>query len=877
MDAGARPSVATTCPYCGVGCGVLARPEADGVAVSGDPNHPANLGRLCAKGMALGETVGLEGRLLHPAVAGRRASWEAAIAAVADAFSHAIAAHGPDAVALYGSGQLLTEDYYVANKFMKGFVGSANIDTNSRLCMASSVAGHKRAFGADTVPGTYEDLEAADLLVLVGSNLAWCHPVLFQRVMAAKALRPAMRIVVIDPRKTATTAAADLHLALAPDTDVPLFAGLLNHVHPTPFLAHTEGSAEALEAAARWTIPAVAAATSLSEGAIAAFYEAFAETEKTVTVYSQGVNQSACGTDKVNAILNVHLSTGRIGRPGMGPFSATGQPNAMGGREVGGLANMLACHMELGNAAHRAIVQRHWAAPRMASAPGLKAVDLFEAVHDGRIKALWVMATNPSASLPDAARVDEALKRVPFLAVSDVVASTDTLRHADVALPAAAWGEKDGTVTNSERRVSRQRAFLPLPGEARPDWAIISDVATAMGFDGFNYTGPHEIFDEHAALSAADNNGTRDFDIGGLVGLGRAGYDRLAPQQWPIRAGAPPKTRFFADGRFYTPSGRAQMVATHFQPPQKRAPRYPFVLNTGRVRDQWHTMTRTGRAPTLSAHIAEPFVEIHPDDAAAIGVGAADLAVVENPRGRIIVRVLVTARQRRGNLFVPIHWTDETSACARVDALVDPVTDPHSGQPALKSARVAVRPFRPALYGFAVSTTAFARPPFAYFAEAPVPAGVAMEFAALDADANAALKTLFGDRRLDGVTDQVAGTHRFAAMAHGRVTGAVFLAPAPVAVSRAHVIAALGTDAPLSAVLAGRPPAGVADPGPTVCTCFGVGANPIRAAIADGATTVEAVGACLSAGTNCGSCRAEIAQLIAAAPSAKGAREGVLS
>ncbi len=640
MDAAASPATRTTCPYCGVGCGVLARPDGGGgVSVSGDPSHPANFGRLCSKGSTLGETVGLENRLLHPMAGGRRVSWDAALTRVADAFSAAIAEHGPDSVALYVSGQLLTEDYYVANKLMKGFIGSANIDTNSRLCMASSVAGHKRAFGADTVPGVYEDLEAADLIVLVGSNLAWCHPVLHQRIAAAKALRPSMRIVAIDPRQTATTSAADLHLPIAPDTDVALFAGLLaflarSGLTDTAYVAdHTAGAGDALAEAGRWTLDAVAAATGLPAAAVADFYSAFGRTERVVTIYSQGVNQSAHGTDKVNAIINAHLLTGRIGRPGMGPFSVTGQPNAMGGREVGGLSNALACHMELENPAHRAIVQRHWGAPVMADRPGLKAVELFEAVHEGRIKALWVMATNPSASLPDADRVDSALANVPFLAVSDVAASTDTLRHADVALPAAAWGEKSGTVTNSERRISRQRQFLPLPGEARPDWDIVCDVARRMGFSGFDYDGPHAIFDEFAALSAADNDGRRDFDIGGLAGLGRAGYDRLEPQQWPVPAAGRGPVRFFANGGFFTPDRRARLVPTPFVEPPKTAPRFPFVLNTGRVRDQWHTMTRTGLAPTLSSHLAEPFAEIHPDDAAALGISPATLVTVASPRG----------------------------------------------------------------------------------------------------------------------------------------------------------------------------------------------------------------------------------------------------
>ncbi|MEI8444809.1 molybdopterin-dependent oxidoreductase, partial [Mesorhizobium sp. CCNWLY176] len=537
--------VRTTCPYCGVGCGVLAGVAADGeITVRGDPDHPANFGRLCSKGSALAETLDLGDRLLYPEIHGRRAGWNEALDLVATKFSQAIAEHGPDSVAFYVSGQLLTEDYYVANKLMKGFVGSANIDTNSRLCMASSVAGHRRAFGSDTVPGTYEDLELADLIVLVGSNLAWCHPVLYQRIVAAREKRPGMKIVVIDPRRTMTADFADLHLAIAPDGDTALFTGLLAYLADGERLnrdyisRHTNGFEEALSAAVALDLAAVSDRTGISEETLARFYSLFANTQRLVTVYSQGVNQSASSTDKVNAIINCHLATGRIGRPGMGPFSVTGQPNAMGGREVGGLANMLAAHMEIENPQHRDRVQRFWKSPAIAERPGLKAVDMFRAVADGRIKALWIMATNPADSMPDADAVEAALRACPFVVVSDIAANTDTIRHAHVKLPATGWGEKDGTVTNSERRISRQRAFLPPPGEARPDWWAMAEVAKRMGFaEAFSYDAPSEIFAEHAALSAFENGGERDFDIGVYAAVDGDGYEALAPFQWPAPAG----------------------------------------------------------------------------------------------------------------------------------------------------------------------------------------------------------------------------------------------------------------------------------------------------------------------------------------------------
>ncbi len=530
-------TVKTTCPYCGVGCGVLATKNPDGtVSIAGDPDHPSNVGRLCSKGSALGETLSMDDRLLVPEVDGQEISWDAALDLVADKFSASVAEHGPDSVAFYVSGQILTEDYYVANKLMKGFIGSANIDTNSRLCMASSVAGHKRAFGSDTVPGTYEDLESCDLLVLVGSNLAWCHPVLYQRVEAAKASNPAMRVVVIDPRETATCAIADLHLALKPDTDAVLFNGLLAFLSETGALnsayidQHTEGFEEALSAAGTCEIHRIAEQTGLPPQDVVLFYTMVARTEKTVTVYSQGVNQSVVGTDKVNAIINTHLATGRIGRKGMGPFSVTGQPNAMGGREVGGLANTLAAHMSIENPDHRALVREFWQSPSIAEKSGLKAVDLFRAVRAGKIKALWIMATNPVDSLPDADGVADALKKCPFVVVSDVTRATDTAAYADVLLPAAAWGEKNGTVTNSERRISRQRAFLERPGEVRPDWWQVTEVARRMGFaQAFDYDGPASVFREHAALSGYGNNGLRAFDISALKHVSCAEYDRLKP------------------------------------------------------------------------------------------------------------------------------------------------------------------------------------------------------------------------------------------------------------------------------------------------------------------------------------------------------------
>lgn len=870
----------TTCPYCGVGCGVLAsRDDTGKISVRGDPDHPANFGRLCSKGSALAETLGLDGRVLHPRVNGHRAGWDEALDLVADTFRRTIADYGPDSVAFYVSGQLLTEDYYVANKLMKGFIGSANIDTNSRLCMASSVAGHRRAFGADTVPACYEDLELADLVVLVGSNMAWCHPVLYQRVAAAKAARPAMKVVVIDPRRTATSDIADLHLAVRADGDIALFNGLMAYLADTQAIdetyiaRHTSGFPEALMAASHKSVADISEATGVSGMLIRRFFRLFGQTQKVVTCYSQGVNQSSVGTDKVNAIINCHLATGRIGRPGTGPLSLTGQPNAMGGREVGGLANMLAAHMAIENPVHRERVQRFWNAPAIADRPGLKAVDMFEAVADGRIKAIWIMSTNPVVSMPDADAVKAALEDCPFVVVSDIQQHTDTARLAHVLLPATGWGEKSGTVTNSERRISRQRPFLPPPGEARADWWQVVEVARRMGFGpAFNHDTPAAIYAEHAALSSFENEGERDFDIGAHAEIDEVAYDRLAPFQWPLRVDGSSRARFFADGCFYTADHRARFVPVRAPALEHADGRHAFTLNTGRVRDHWHTMTRTGKSARLSAHIAEPYCEIHPSDAADAGIGDADLVRVEGANGKsIVVRALRTERQMRGALFVPMHWTGETAPSARVDTLVSSAVDPISGQPALKIARVSVRRHQAQAHGFLVATERPEDLAFSYWAVAKTEGGYRLEFAG-DRPSEGWEFWLRRSLRLNeshefsGYMDRHAGDHRLLAFDGERLLAALFVSPEPVRVSRqwaADQLMARHVDRRArSALIAGRPAANGPDKGAIVCSCFSVGINEISAAAHRGCRSVEAVGMALNAGTNCGSCRPEIRRIL---------------
>ena len=613
--------------------------------------------------------------------------------------------------------------------------------------------------------------------------------------------------------------------------------------------------------------------TGVAADELQAFYALFAATEKVVTVYSQGVNQSSAGTDKVNAIINCHLATGRIGLPGMGPFSVTGQPNAMGGREVGGLANMLAVHMEIENPEHRDRVQRFWHAPTMAERPGLKAVEMFRAVADGRIKAIWIMGTNPVVSMPDAHFIEAALKACPFVVVSDVVAETDTLRCAHVKLPAAAWGEKDGTVTNSERRISRQRRFLPLPGAARPDWEIICDVAQRMGFvEAFSFKSAAEIFAEHAALSAFENDGARDFDIGAFADIDAAQFDGMAPFQWPRPTkSAPYETRFFADGRFYTPDRKGRFITVTPHVETRTNSKFPFVLNTGRVRDHWHTMTRTAKSQRLSQHLAEPFVEIHPRDAAKLGIRDADVVRISSADHFVLVRALLSKRQARGAVFVPMHWNDQFASQARVDSLVPSTTDPQSGQPAFKHVGVDVARFEATAYGFAVLQERPRDLDADYWALAKCRGGWRLELAlAGDArDWTGFATSLFGcgpEADLLFYQDMTGGQHRFACFEGERLVGALFLAAEPVSVSRDWAVEQLSVSFAdprrRFSIIAARPGAGGFDRGATVCSCFGVGANQITAAIAAGCSSVEAIGQSTQAGTNCGSCRAEIRKII---------------
>ncbi len=708
----------STCPYCGVGCGVIIESRENQITgVRGDPEHPANFGRLCTKGSTLHLTatpaVIRNARLHAPAMRTtrdaprRRVSWDEALDHVADRFADIIATHGPDAVAFYISGQLLTEDYYVFNKIAKGLIGTNNVDTNSRLCMSSAVAGYKLTLGADAPPACYDDIDHADLLLIAGSNTAYAHPILYRRIEDARqrALANGARIktIVVDPRRTDTAREADLHLAIIPGTDVALFNGLLHlclwddRIASDYIAAHTEGWAELKRLVRDYTPRFVAATCGIAEDDLATAARWFGDARAALSLYCQGLNQSSAGTAKNAALINLHLATGQIGRPGAGPFSLTGQPNAMGGREVGGMANLLSAHRDLNNAAHRAEVAALWGIESVPQTPGKTAVEMFDAIADGAIKAVWIACTNPAQSMPDQKRVHDALAAAELVVVQDAFAHIATARYADVLLPAATWGEKSGTVTNSERRISRVRKAIDPPGEARDDWAIACDFAQRLQRrlphrrdrpTLFPFRTEEEIWNEHRESTRG-----RDLDI---TGLSYATLAARGPQFWPFPEEALEGTgRLYADGVFPTFSGRARFVVTPYKPVAEPVDaRFPFALNTGRLRDQWHGMSRTGTVAQLFGHVAEPAIELSGLDAKRRLLDDGDFVQVTSRRGSQVLRVQVSDAMRAGQAFIAMHWGEEhlggSGERHGVNTLTSPAIDPDSKQPELKHAAVRI-------------------------------------------------------------------------------------------------------------------------------------------------------------------------------------------
>jgi len=863
----------TTCPYCGVGCGVIAEVKDEKlIAVSGDQDHPANLGRLCIKGSTLPDTQYGAKRLLQPVVDGQTASWQQATEAVAGRFQSIIDEHGPDAVAFYLSGQLLTEDYYVANKLMKGFIGSANVDTNSRLCMASAVAAHKRAFGEDIVPCHYSDIDEASLFVLVGSNAAWAHPVIYQRISDAVQKRNA-KVIVIDPRRTSTCDIATLHLPLKPGSDVSLFNGLLSHICASGNIDREFVNRHVSDFSDPGVcLTTVSTDTGIPVELIETFFEMYCEHEKVLTMFSQGVNQAVDGTDRGNAIINCHLATGRIGRPGMGPFSLTGQPNAMGGREVGGMANQLAAHMNF-TPEDIERVQRFWNAPNLARQSGKLAVDMFNDIAAGKIKAVWIMGTNPAVSLPDSNRVRQALEDCPLVVVSDTVAETDTTRYANILLPALGWGEKDGTVTNSERRLSRQRAFIPTPGEAKADWAIICDVARAMGYgEAFEYSSVHEVFCEHAALSGFENAGERLFDISQMSRLDKTQYDALQPFTWPM-SGRP-----FSNGQFQHPSGKSRMVVASFQN-MVREPEHGYLMNTGRLRDQWHTMTRTGTSARLFQHQQHPWLEISAEDADRQALRNGQLVRLESNGAELVAPIRISDQVKTGGLFMPMHWSRTVSSLS-ANSLITANTDPVSGQPALKTATVTLsqadmNAWIRIISRHPLNTDEFCQRAL-FWTRVPVSNGYLYDLAFEEnelADIVAKMDHAHPATGQFQYHDSLTGQER--TLGFERSTPLWLVLYTPGNRISTDQIATLPEQADWLSL---SPTAqSCTDTSPCVCTCFEVSEHQIHQSIINGSDSLAALGKALRCGTNCGSCIPEINRIIQQSESekllvAKGAR-----
>ncbi|MCF7477199.1 molybdopterin-dependent oxidoreductase [Vibrio sp. J2-4] len=696
----------TTCPYCGVGCGI----EISNNKIIGDALHPANSGSLCVKGVALAESLQMPSRLLYPKLREKEVSWQSVTDLIAQEIHQAKAEFGPDSVAMYVSGQLLTEDYYVANKLMKGYVGSANIDTNSRLCMSSAVAAHVRAFGEDVVPVNYDDIDNTELLIICGANTAWTHPVLFRRIQQARENNPNLKLVVIDPRETVTAQQADLHLPIKNDGDVSLFNGLLKFLIEQQCIdseyinSHTDGFDALAEEVSdlRYDVTNLTSSIGISEEKLTTFFQWFAQSPTAITLFCQGVNQAENGVDKGNAIINAHLATGKIAKSGCGPFSITGQPNAMGGREVGGLANQLAVHRAF-DADSIKQVQAFWDSPEIATKPGLKAVELFEAVERGEIKVLWIMATNPVVSLPDNQMVKRALEACPFVIVSDITAESDVAKYADVLLPAAGWGEKQGMVTNSERRMSRQRQFQIPPGEVKPDWWAISQVGQALCTlektqNGFAFTSERAVFREYAAMTGMNADSPLKLNLSEYANLTEQEYEEWVPTQW---GGERP----FADGIYSHPDGKARFVVTS-ELPQRLERTKGWWLNTGRQRDQWHTMTRTGHIAHLAASELEPTVYMNTLSATQNRLKAGQLTKLFQPTSNTSIYAKVAIDEGLGfqELFMSMHWAGRYGGESSVNAIINSAKDPISGQPAFKSSYVEVQDAAVKTYGMFIGT-----------------------------------------------------------------------------------------------------------------------------------------------------------------------------
>lgn len=890
----------STCCYCGVGCGVIIKTENDRVVdVKGDPNHPANFGRLCTKGSTLHLTAKLDARALYPEMrtsrdtARERVTWDASLDYVVDKFADTIQKYGPDSVAFYISGQLLTEDYYVFNKLAKGLIGTNNVDTNSRLCMSSAVTGYKATLGADSPPACYEDIDHTQCLFIAGSNTAFAHPIVFRRIEDAKAKNPNMKVVVVDPRRTDTAQFADLHLAILPGTDVALFNGMLHVMLWEGLLDmqyirnHTEGFDALKETVREYTPKMVADICGVSEGDIIQAAKWFGA-GPTLSMYCMGLNQSVHGTDKNAALINLHLATGHIGKPGAGPFSLTGQPNAMGGREVGGMANLLSAHRDLNNPEHRAEIAKLWGVSDVPAKAGKTAVEMFDAVKAGEIKAIWIACTNPAHSMPDLNNVIAALNNAELVVLQDAFNNTDSNQYADVLFPATTWGEKEGTVTNSERRITRVQNAAAIPGEARNDWDIVVDFAqrlerklgkTQQPSDTaslFNYPTAESIFNEHRESTRG-----RDLDI---TGLSYQTLEQQGPQQWPFKSGASVgQARLYADGVFQTYSGKAQFHnAVYKATADKTDARHPLHLLTGRLRDQWHGMSRTGTIAQLYNHVEEPVVSMNQDDMTRRQFKNGDIVKLSNKRGSMNIRVQQSEEVKPAETFVPMHWGSQFMHGLGVNALMPSAFDKTSKQPELKHTAIKVEKLdlpwqmtvmracndltliadiRKLLKHFDYATCGL------YGRDQGMVVFRASHSAAPSQEVIEILDTLLG--MVEGAPmlnydDPKRGVSKRILVEAGQVTG-VRLIGETLAADWLKQVMQQGkfTDelrkwalAPLS-----TPPTGQKSRGKIVCSCLDVSENEIIEACQAGAD-LPTLQAKLKCGTNCGSCVPELKRLV---------------
>jgi assimilatory nitrate reductase catalytic subunit len=889
----------STCCYCGVGCGVIIQSEGDRiVGVKGDPDHPANFGRLCTKGSTLHLSARSEGRALYPELRRSRseprsrASWDETLDYLADRFAAIVREHGPDSVAFYISGQLLTEDYYVFNKLSKGLIGTNNVDTNSRLCMSSAVAGYKTTLGADAPPACYEDIDHTGCLFIAGSNTAFAHPIIFRRIEDAKQRNPDMKIIVVDPRRTDTAQFADLFLPIQPGTDVALFNGILHlllwdgMVDMNYINAHTEGF-DAIKATVREYTPSmVAGICGIREEDLITAAKWFGQ-GPTLSMYCMGLNQSSSGTDKSGALINLHLATGQIGKPGAGPLSLTGQPNAMGGREVGGMANLLSGHRDLANAEHRAEVARLWNVDNVPAEPGKPAVEMFDAINSGEIKAVWIACTNPAHSMPDLNKVRDALEKAELVVVQEAFHNTDTAAYADVLLPATTWGEKEGTVTNTERRITHVRPAVKAPGEARNDWDIAVDFARRLGTrldngrDGvklFPYLQPEEVFAEHRESTRG-----RDLDI---TGLSYAVLDAQGPQQWPFPEGATSgQARLYSDGVFVKPGGKALFANVQYRPvAEKTDARYPLHLITGRLRDQWHGMSRTGNVPQLFNHVEEPVVSMHTSDMDRRDIANGDLVKVTSRRGSLVLRAQASEEVMPTQTFIPMHWGSQYMNGLGSNSLTIPAVDPISKQPELKHAAIKVEKLTLPWQMVAMrrcdnlKTLDRIRELLECFEYASCglygrdPGIVVLRAAHKEAPDKAMIHHL--DELLDmldasktiSYNDPKRNISKRILVEGGEVIGVRLLGETLAAgwLKEVMVQGKLTDElrrwalAPLVA-----PPVGGKSRGRIVCNCLDVSELEIQAVIAEGGASLESLQGRLKCGTECGSCVPELRRLVA--------------